>query len=52
VTIGGTSWRDVEAFLGYQFEEPRTVAEWIELATEVKVGERITPARLAASGRL
>ncbi|WP_029214413.1 AAA family ATPase [Kallotenue papyrolyticum] len=34
--IGGTSWADVEAFLGYQADKPATVQEWIDLAAEVR----------------
>ena len=52
--IGGTSWEDVEGFLGYSSEEPRAVAEWIALASEVKVkagAEVQIPPRLAGNGR-
>lgn len=34
--IGGTSWEDVEAFLGYESDKPTTVQEWIEIAVEVR----------------
>ncbi len=34
--IGGTSWSDVETFLGYQSDKPTTVQEWIEIAAEVR----------------
>lgn len=43
----------MEVFLGYASEEPHTVAEWIELAIEVKakVGElEKIPAQLAGKG--
>jgi len=35
-TIGGTTWEDVEAFLGYESARPTTVDEWVEVAAEVK----------------
>jgi len=35
-TIGGTTWEDVEAFLGYESARPTTVNEWVQVATEVK----------------
>lgn len=34
--IGGTTWEDVEAFLGYESDKPTTVQEWVEIAAEVK----------------
>lgn len=34
--IGGTTWEDVETFLGYQGDKPSTVQEWVELAAEVR----------------
>jgi hypothetical protein len=34
--VGGTEWADVEAFLGYESDKPTTVAEWVEIAAEIK----------------
>jgi adenosyl cobinamide kinase/adenosyl cobinamide phosphate guanylyltransferase len=34
--IGGTTWEDVETFLGYPGDKPTTVQEWVELAAEVR----------------
>jgi adenosyl cobinamide kinase/adenosyl cobinamide phosphate guanylyltransferase len=34
--IGGTSWSDVETFLGYESDKPATVQEWVEIAAEVR----------------
>jgi hypothetical protein len=44
--IGGTSWEDVETFLGYPSDKPKTVEEWVEVAGEVKA--KIGDAELAA----
>jgi predicted ATPase len=35
-TIGGTSWEDVEQYLGYTCEKPTSIAEWIDVAAEVR----------------
>jgi adenosyl cobinamide kinase/adenosyl cobinamide phosphate guanylyltransferase len=34
--IGGTTWEDVEAFLGYESPKPATLEEWIDVASEVR----------------
>lgn len=34
--IGGSTWEDVETFLGYDLERPTTVDEWFDVAAEVK----------------
>jgi adenosyl cobinamide kinase/adenosyl cobinamide phosphate guanylyltransferase len=34
--IGGTSWEDVQAFLGYESEKPVTIDEWFGIAAEIK----------------
>jgi adenosyl cobinamide kinase/adenosyl cobinamide phosphate guanylyltransferase len=44
--IGGTTWEDVETFLGYPSTKPKTVEEWVEVAGEVKA--KIGDAELAA----
>jgi len=44
--IGGTTWEDVETFLGYPSAKPKTVEEWVEVAGEVKA--KIGDAELAA----
>ena len=44
--IGGTTWEDVETFLGSPSDKPKTVEEWVEVAGEVKA--KIGDAELAA----
>lgn len=42
--LGGSSWEDVEAFLGYESDRPTTVEEWLEIAAEVKARSNETTA--------
>jgi hypothetical protein len=42
--LGGSSWEDVEAFLGYESDRPTTVEEWLEIAAEVKARSNGTTA--------
>lgn len=43
-TIGGSTWSDVERFLGYESELPRTVQDWIDLASEIQSRSVSAPA--------
>jgi hypothetical protein len=42
--LGGATWSDVERFLGYESEQPRTVQDWIELASEIQSRSVSAPA--------
>ena len=44
--VGGNTWEDVEAFLGYESPKPTTMDEWIDVAAEVRA--RIGDAEAAA----
>lgn len=46
--IGGTTWADVETFLGYSSEHPKTIDDWVQVAEEVR-GRLRPPDHQAAS---
>lgn len=35
-TLGDESWEAVEKYLGYQWDQPTTIEEWIQVAAEVR----------------
>ncbi len=35
-TLGGTTWDVVEQYLGYKWDKPTSIEEWIDVAAEVR----------------